>query len=70
MGGALTYATAIRLDETPPRVCIDKDFLCIKTSKDISLLADSLVNISKQLDPDKEYLYDQRGDLPTIRKIT
>lgn len=68
MKRALTYATAIRLDETPPKVCIDKDFLCLQEAKDVEKLASSLVEISKLLDPNKEYVYDQRGDLPTIRK--
>lgn len=70
MGAALTYATAIRLDETPPKVCIDKDFLCVSTEDDVTELAASLIKISKSLDPAKEYLYDSTGDLPTIRKDT
>lgn len=68
MSGALTYATAIRLDETPPLVQIHKDFLCVKDKGDIDSLAERLVEVASELEPDKRFVYDGSGDLRVIRK--
>lgn len=68
MKGAITYATAIRLDDSPPKVHIDKDYLYLKNEEQVEELAAKLVKISKLLNPDVEYLYDKDGNLPVNRK--
>lgn len=68
MNKSLTYATAIRLDESPPIVCIHKDFLCLRTADDVSNLANKLIQIVSGLEPDKMFIYDEYGDLPVRRK--
>lgn len=68
MKQALTYAAAIRLENDPPAVAIDKEFLCVKARKDVSELADKLVALASGLEPDKRFIYDETGALPVIRK--
>lgn len=65
---AVTYATAIRLDDDPPKIAIDKDFMCVATKDDVNTLASKLVTLASSLEPHKKFIYDEMDELPVIRK--
>lgn len=66
--GAVTFATAIRLGESPPKICISEHPLNLETEKDIDSLGRELVSISRKLNPEVTYICDQERSLPVNRK--
>lgn len=68
LGRALTYATVVRLQETDPKVAIDKDFVCVSSPDSVLTIASKLVSLAGVVEPEKLFAYDAKGNLPLLRK--
>ncbi len=69
MKHALSYATITRMgDKTDVR--IDPIPINVRTPEDVSRLAQKLLHLLSQRDPDVNYVYDRLGQLPVLKPST
>lgn len=65
---SLTYAYALRLDQSPPAVWVDGKFICLRSKEDIRRFGGRMVSIAERLEPGKRFIQDWKDELPVIRK--